>query len=56
MKTLLQDREEINKSGCLVITDAWTYMKRKSITNVCTHTSDEASFVKSKEMSDVSHK
>jgi len=56
MKTLLLDREEEkNKNGCSVMTDAWTDMKRTSIMNLCTHTSEGASFMKSKEMSDVSH-
>ncbi|KAJ1255020.1 hypothetical protein BS78_K297900 [Paspalum vaginatum] len=55
MKTLLLDREEEkNKNGCSVMTDAWTDTKR-SIMNVCTHTLEGASFMKSKEMSDVSH-
>jgi len=55
MKSLLQEREEgKNKNGCSVMTDAWTDMKR-SIMNVCTHTDEGASFMKSKEMSDASH-
>jgi len=56
MKSLMLDREEEkNKNGCSVMTDAWTDMKRRSIMNLCTHTSEGASFMKSKEMSDVSH-
>jgi hypothetical protein len=55
-KSLLQDREdEKNKYGCSVMTDAWTDMKRRSIMNICTHTTAGTSFIKSKEMSNVSH-
>ncbi|KAJ1277659.1 hypothetical protein BS78_04G020400 [Paspalum vaginatum] len=55
-KSLLQDREdEKNKRGCSIMTDAWTDMKRRSIMNLCTNTSEGTSFIKSKEMSDVSH-
>jgi hypothetical protein len=55
-KSLLHDREDDkNKYGCSIMTDAWTDMKRRSIMNICTRTSQGTSFIKSKEMSDVSH-
>jgi len=55
-KSLLQDREDEKiKHGCSIMTDAWTDMKRRSIMNLCTNTSEGTTFIKSKEMSDVSH-
>ena len=55
-KILLQDREDEKiKHGCSIMTDAWTDMKRRSIMNLCTNTSEGTTFIKSKEMSDVSH-
>jgi hypothetical protein len=45
-KSLLQDREdEKNKYGCFVMTDAWIDMKRRSIMNICTHTTTGTSFI-----------
>jgi len=55
-KSLLQDREDEKiKHGCSIMTDAWTDMKRRSIMNLFTNTSEGTTFIKSKEMSDVSH-
>ena len=55
-KSLLDDHEAQKiKLGCTIMTDAWTDMKRRSITNVCMHCSGGTSFLKSKETSDVSH-
>eukprot|EP00267_Zea_mays_P043147 XP_020395211.1 uncharacterized protein LOC109940233 [Zea mays] len=55
-KSLLQDREDEKiKHGCSIMTDAWTDMKRRSIMNLCTNTSEGTTFIKSMEMSDVSH-
>nr|XP_051221683.1 uncharacterized protein LOC127339931 [Lolium perenne] len=55
-QSLLKDREEDKlKNGCTIMTDAWTDMKRRSIMNMCTNTSEGTTFMKSKEMSDVSH-
>ncbi|XP_039803888.1 uncharacterized protein LOC120667987 [Panicum virgatum] len=55
-KSLLQDREDEKiKHGCSIMTDAWTDMKRRSIMNLCTNTSEGTTFLKSKEMSDQSH-
>ncbi|XP_066347588.1 uncharacterized protein [Miscanthus floridulus] len=55
-KSLLQDREDEKvKNGCSIMTDAWTDMKRRSIMNLCTNTSEGTTFIKSVEMSDVSH-
>ncbi|XP_066351611.1 uncharacterized protein [Miscanthus floridulus] len=55
-KSLLQDREDEKiKHGCSIMTDAWTDMKRRCIMNLCTNTSEGTTFIKSKEMSDVSH-
>ncbi|XP_066317483.1 uncharacterized protein [Miscanthus floridulus] len=55
-KSLLQDREDEKvKNGCSIMTDAWIDMKRRSIMNLCTNTSEGTTFIKSVEMSDVSH-
>jgi hypothetical protein len=55
-KSLLQDREDEKvKHGCSIMTDAWIDMKRRSIMNLCTNTSEGTTFIKSMEMSDVSH-
>jgi len=55
-KSLLQEREaEKVKSGCSIMTDAWSDRKRRSIMNLCTNCVDGTSFISSKEMSDVSH-
>jgi len=55
-KSLLQEREaEKVKSGCSIMTDAWSDRKRRSIMNLCTNCADGTSFISSKEMSDVSH-
>ncbi|KAM0918616.1 hypothetical protein ACQ4PT_008738 [Festuca glaucescens] len=55
-QSFLKDREEDKlKNGCTIMTDAWTDMKRRSIMNLCTNTSEGTTFMKSKEMSDVSH-
>ncbi|AQK88770.1 hAT dimerization domain-containing protein / transposase-related [Zea mays] len=51
-KSLLQDREDEKiKHGCSIMTDAWTDMKRRSIMNLCTNTSEGTTFIKSMEMS-----
>ena len=55
-KILLQDREDEKiKHGCSIMTDAWTDMKRRSIMNLCTNTSEGTTFLMSKEMSNQSH-
>ena len=55
-KSLLQEREaEKVKSGCSIMTDAWSDRKRRSIMNLCTNCADGTSFISSKEMSDMSH-
>jgi protein-arginine kinase activator protein McsA len=55
-KSLLQEREaEKMKNGCSIMIDAWSDKKRRIIMNVCTNCADGASFISSKEMSDVSH-
>ncbi|XP_066351342.1 uncharacterized protein [Miscanthus floridulus] len=55
-KSLLQDHEDEKiKHGCSIMTDAWTDMKRRSIMNLCTNTSEGTTFIKSKEMPNVSH-
>ena len=55
-KSLLQEREvEKTKSGCSIMTDAWSDRKRRSIMNLCSNCVDGSSFISSKEMSDVSH-
>lgn len=48
-KSLLQDREDEKiKHGCSIMTDAWTDMKRRSIMNLCTNTSEVTTFIKCK--------
>ncbi|CAN1752670.1 hypothetical protein LINPERHAP1_LOCUS4833 [Linum perenne] len=37
------------------MTDAWTYMKRRSIMNVVTHCAEGTSFIKSKDTSGIAH-
>jgi hypothetical protein len=55
-KSLLHEREaEKMKNGCSIITDAWSYRKRRSIMNLCTNCADGTTFISSQEMSDVSH-
>jgi hypothetical protein len=55
-KSLLDERDaEKMKSGCSIMTDAWSDRKRRSIMNLCTNCADGSSFISSKEMSDVSH-
>ncbi|KAM0894150.1 hypothetical protein ACQ4PT_024652 [Festuca glaucescens] len=56
VKSLLQERDaEKMKNGCSIMTDAWSDRKRRSIMNLCTNCADGSSFIKSKEMSAVSH-
>jgi len=55
-KSLLEERDaEKMKSGCSIMTDAWSDRKRRSIMNLCTNCAEGSSFISSKEMSDVSH-
>ena len=55
-KSLLQEREaKKTKSGCSIMTDAWSDRKRRSIMNLCSNCVDGSSFISSKDMSDVSH-
>ena len=54
--SLLEERDaEKMKSGCSIMTDAWSDRKRRSIMNLCTNCAEGSSFISSKEMSDVSH-
>ena len=54
-KSLLEERDaEKMKSGCSIMTDAWSDRKR-CIMNLCTNCAEGSSFISSKEMSDVSH-
>jgi hypothetical protein len=55
-KEMLKDHEkEWIKTGCSVMTDAWTDQERRSIMNLCVNCSIGTSFVESKEVSDESH-
>ncbi|KAM3332749.1 hypothetical protein ACQJBY_028105 [Aegilops geniculata] len=56
VKSLLQERDaEKMKYGCSIMTDAWSDRKRRSIMNLCTNSADGSSFIRSSEMSAVSH-
>ncbi|KAM3350754.1 hypothetical protein ACQJBY_023057 [Aegilops geniculata] len=56
VKSLLQERDaEKMKNGCSIMTDAWSDRKRRSIMNLCTNSADGSSFIRSSEMSAVSH-
>lgn len=55
-KGLLKDHEEERaKTGCSIMTDAWTDQKRRSIMNMCVHCSLGSCFLESKEASEESH-
>ncbi|KAM3410492.1 hypothetical protein ACQJBY_002604 [Aegilops geniculata] len=56
VKSLLQERDAGKmKNGCSIMTDAWSDRKRRSIMNLCTNSADGSSFIRSSEMSAVSH-
>jgi hypothetical protein len=56
IKSLLKEcKDENNHYGCSIITDASTNMKRRSIINICTCTTVGTRFIKTKEMSNLSH-
>lgn len=52
---LLTHEEERVLTGCSIMTDAWSDMKRRSIMNLCLHCTLGTSFLESKEASDQSH-
>jgi hypothetical protein len=54
-KMMKAHEEEWAKNGCSVMTDAWTDQKRRSIMNICVHSSIGSSFLESKEVSEESH-
>jgi hypothetical protein len=55
-KTLMQERQaEKLKNACSIMTDAWSDGKRRSIMNLCTNCAEGTEFIKSIEMSSVSH-
>ncbi|CAA0816157.1 hAT transposon superfamily protein [Striga hermonthica] len=47
--------DEWKKSGCSIMTDAWSDRKRRSIMNLCVNSKMGTIFLSSKESSDVSH-
>ena len=56
VKSLLQEHDaEKMKNGCSIMTDSWSDRKRRSIMNLCTNSADGSNFIRSSEMSDVSH-
>uniref|UniRef100_A0A8R7PEK6 DUF659 domain-containing protein n=1 Tax=Triticum urartu TaxID=4572 RepID=A0A8R7PEK6_TRIUA len=56
VKSLVQERDaEKMKNGCSIMTDAWSDRKRRSIMNLCTNSADSSNFIRSSEMSAVSH-
>jgi hypothetical protein len=56
VKSLLQEHDaEKMKNGYSIMTDAWSDRKRRSIMNLSTNCADGSSFIKSKEMSAISH-
>ncbi|CAA0812145.1 hAT transposon superfamily protein [Striga hermonthica] len=47
--------DEWKKSGCSIMTDAWSDRKRRSIMNLCVNSKIGTIFLSSKESSDISH-
>lgn len=54
-KLLTQQEEDWGKTGCSIMTDAWTDQKRRIIMNLCVNCSLGTSFLESREASAESH-
>ncbi|CAN6971348.1 unnamed protein product [Brassica rapa subsp. trilocularis] len=52
---LKPQEEELKKNGCTIMTDAWTYQKRRSIMNLCINSKGGTMFRSSKDCPDEAH-
>ena len=52
---LKPQEEELKKNGCTIMTDAWTYQKRRSIMNLCINSKGGTMFRSSKVCPDEAH-